>query len=677
MKLVSITLCNFRCFGPEPQTICLDALTAFVGDNGTGKSAVLNALRRLFGITQLDRQLERLDFHIPADMDPMEQEKQELSIEVRIAFPELAGVTDNEESGVSTCFRYMVVDEEGGVPYSRIRLSAVWSKGNLPEGTIEDQIQWITSADGDEEAVQPLRPHERSRIHVLYVPATRNPSDQLRAVSRGTLYSLLRAARWSDETKDAIKAASETIQTEFENTAAVTELHDKISARWSEMYDGQWYSEPRLQPVSSSLNDLLRRVAVAFRQPDTGSTIDEQCLSDGLRSLFYLALVTAAFDVERSLVERAGTEDTPFESDALSPPDLTLFAIEEPENHLAPHYLSRIIGILHRVAERSSGQVAIASHSASILRRVDPSSVRHFRIDQGKQCSMVRSIELPDDNAEAFKYVKEAVQAYPELYFSRFVILCEGDSEEVVLPRIAETLGVAVDEGFISIVPLGGRHVNHFWRLLNDLAIPHLTLLDLDRERHGGDWGRVKYGLTQLLECGEDAASVLACRLKGGGNGQLSRNSLKTFHQRKPDDTRLSIWIARLEEYGVFFSAPLDVDFLMLTHFQNAYMKLETDERGPRIPDLTKRPIAYAKRMKEAKVAVLGEQGGDGSTYDETERTLFPWYTYRFLGQGKPSTHLMALSRLTDQELLDNMPPVFQSLFQYVQDALNLEPDKA
>ena len=41
--------------------------------------------------------------------------------------------------------------------------------------------------------------------------------------------------------------------------------------------------------------------------------------------------------------------------------------------------------------------------------------------------------------------------------------------------------------------PISGRHVNHFWRLLNDLEIPFITLLDLDRERDGGGWGRIKY----------------------------------------------------------------------------------------------------------------------------------------------------------------------------------------
>ncbi|WP_312841738.1 ATP-dependent endonuclease [Sinorhizobium psoraleae] len=68
--------------------------------------------------------------------------------------------------------------------------------------------------------------------------------------------------------------------------------------------------------------------------------------------------------------------------------------------------------------------------------------------------------------------MREAVRTYPELYFARFVVLGEGASEEVVLPRLAEAMGLDIDRSFVAVVPLGGRHVNHLWRLLTDLDIP-------------------------------------------------------------------------------------------------------------------------------------------------------------------------------------------------------------
>jgi hypothetical protein len=43
-------------------------------------------------------------------------------------------------------------------------------------------------------------------------------------------------------------------------------------------------------------------------------------------------------------------------------------------------------------------------------------------------------------------------------------------------------------------------YVNHFWRLLNSLKIPYVTLLDFDIDRNGGGYGRIKYAVEQLLK---------------------------------------------------------------------------------------------------------------------------------------------------------------------------------
>ena len=48
-------------------------------------------------------------------------------------------------------------------------------------------------------------------------------------------------------------------------------------------------------------------------------------------------------------------------------------------------------------------------------------------------------------------------------------------------------------------------------------------------------------------------------------------------------------------------------------------------------------------------------------------------HCYRFLGQGKPSTHLLAFGRLTDEELLEGMPDEFRKIFAAIRERLNLD----
>ena len=51
MTITSVSLRNFRCFGDSPVTVDLaDDITALVGANGFGKTALLIAMTRLFGL---------------------------------------------------------------------------------------------------------------------------------------------------------------------------------------------------------------------------------------------------------------------------------------------------------------------------------------------------------------------------------------------------------------------------------------------------------------------------------------------------------------------------------------------------------------------------------------------------------------------------------------------------
>jgi hypothetical protein len=52
VHLESLSLTNFRCFGPDPETVTFGPeLTTFIGTNGSGKTAVMLALLRMLGVS--------------------------------------------------------------------------------------------------------------------------------------------------------------------------------------------------------------------------------------------------------------------------------------------------------------------------------------------------------------------------------------------------------------------------------------------------------------------------------------------------------------------------------------------------------------------------------------------------------------------------------------------------
>lgn len=315
----------------------------------------------------------------------------------------------------------------------------------------------------------------------------------------------------------------------------------------------------------------------------------------------------------------------------------TVVAVEEPENSLSPHYLGRIVNALNEMTSDGDAQALIATHAPSMLRRVAPERIRYLRLSR-ERTSCVTHIQLPDATDDAHKFVREAVQAFPEVYFSRLVVLGEGDSEEIVLPRLLQAKGAPVDESAVSIAPLGGRHVNHFWRLLSALQIPYLTLLDLDVARYQAGWGRIKVVNDQLAKFEPKKVLPEDWSLPKWNTKEAP---VRTHHWF--DDKKKSVF-RELESRGVYFSEPLDLDFAMLLAYPDAYGVVKEDPEESTIK------------------AVLGKSYHDASQYSKDEQELFNTYHQRFKLGSKPAAHIDALAQLTDEELLADMPVTLSRL---------------
>lgn len=650
MNLERLILTNFRCFGPRPRKIDFTlGMTAFIGANGSGKTAVMLSLLRLFGVTNEQRRINRQDFHVPVnEVDPPRQRN--LVIEVILGFPELDG-GDALGPAIPEFFHQMAADDNGRLK-CRLRLEASWTDDGSLDGAIDLKFVAIRTLRRtfEESDISELKAIDRARIQMVYVPAMRDPISQVTAFLRGRLW---RAITWSEDVRQMLLESGESLNTSFRAEPAVDVITTAVKSRWQELHKAGTDMTPSFRPVDLRFQQFIRKVEVIFHPDETGNDRNLDDLSDGQRSLFHIAMTAATLDIEGTIAN--GTIPAGFQTDGVPLPVLTLIAVEEPENNLAPFYLSRIIRQIEDLAAGQRAQAIVSSHSASILARIEPSQVRHFRLDPATRTARVNKIHMPMGDEDAGKYVREAVRTYPELYFARFVILGEGSSEEVVLPRLAEAMGMSIDRSFVAVVPLGGRHVNHLWRLLADLDIPHATLLDLDVGRAGGGWGRIKTACGQLLTNGTDPARLLGDNLVGGDIAA----ALSAFDRRPFDRDSLQLWVRWLRKFGVFFCTPLDLDMSMLCAFP-AYKELEEGMRGP-------------AGTRGAKSAVLGF-GGAPQTYKAAYNDAFRWYRYLFLGRGKPSTHIRVLSKIDADTLRAHAPEDIAELLRHVESQIAAEP---
>lgn len=681
MKLTKVIINNFRSFG-DSQVIGFNDQTVLIGNNSSGKTTVLQALSKLFSDKQNDRIIRKSDFHLPKGLRPGENSRT-LFIETIFEFDELDGTAYSP--AIPSFFEHFTVSQGDAKPFLRIRLESSWEDDGTVEGSIDTQIYYISSAEDIIKDEDKHRAHRKDldKIRVLYVPASRTPEKELGNASGSMLSRLVNSINWTDdEIKEITNKIDELNNTFLSESGALTQINQEIQKSWKLYHEDNRFSQAELTINSSEMAGALRQIALKFSPTTTEEAFTVSDLGDGLRSIFYFSLVDSILDIELKIIkDREENPDNP--RFKLIPPILTILVIEEPENHIAPHHIGKLVKRFKQLSNNDNSQVVLTSHSPAIVKRIEPEDLRYLRIENNDRVlqTIVSGIQLPQAIDESYKYIKGAIQAYPELYFAKLVVLGEGDSEELLLPKFFDLLGKEIDSSQISIVPLGGRHVNYFWKLLNSLKIPYITLLDFDNERYGGGWGRIKYISQHLYE--------LNTEFQEWFNTQgLDFNEIGARECESMEDKHLINWFYKLEEFNVYFSSPLDIDFLMLQHYKEHYLDMLSSKEGPvvsyadsggnskkvKLTDLDcidKLQLeGLEKRIEEAKIATLKDKSGPGDSFTSEEKELMIWYQYFFLGRGKPTTHMQFLSSISDDELKRNLPPVFEKMVRRAEELL-------
>lgn len=664
MQLTKLFISGFKSISNEhPQTINLEhEITAFIGHNGTGKSAVLEALNKLFSIDHSLRGLSLADFHATENDN---NEPKELVIEAYFCFPN----DDNNPIAIPHLIDSLTIADDDGDLIFRVRLEASLSFDFSPMGDIEENI-WVIATDEEvpnEDDKIRLTAAVRNAIQVNYVPANRDPLAQLKYSSRAILGRLLKSIKWNEDTQSDFEVKAEALNQLTIDNPALKEITASINNSWQTIYKGRYLSEAILNFPLGNIDEILRLLQLQFNPDENGSSIDTSRLSDGQKSLVYFALTKALFDIDKVTRKAVSlSEETNFDPDKMKLPIFSLIALEEPENHLSPHYLGRIVNLIKEYGQSELCQSIVSTHSSSIVGRIEPKQIRHFRLDYQHKSTSISSLTLPKEADEQAKFISEAVKAYPEIYFAKLVILGEGDSEQVIIPKVLEHFSTDSDSHSISIVPLGGRHVNHFWRLLDSLKIPYITLLDFDIDRNGGGFGRIKYVIEQLSNY-KDVNYLHKDMLDCIPNWDDPRSPVDfTVSFKNKDETTSIINLKdELEKNNVFFSSPLDIDYSMIECFPEIFCTPDKayGERGPVEGKEDEEENVVGSREVALLKAVL-KKGNSGVRYNFTGDYLnnFLWYRYRFLSnKSKPASHVRMFSKLEENypsiEIVRKLPP--------------------
>lgn len=602
MFIKSMKISNFQCFSEVPVDIDFEKdITCLIGNNGAGKTSILKAIQKVFGNTTDERTIFKSDFHVATG----ETDLQNRQLYIDIVFEFL----DKNEVKTLAFFSPVIYESKNKTFQARMRLEALWNEDEY-EDDVSSTLFWVLTDEdvdfGDETPLKiKVENHERRQINLIYVPATRNAKSILNIELKRIIKKIERYADISETDRLAIENDSKVLGEKVNAITAVQSIQTSINNVWNKIHDSSLphYGNIKLEIISNKFEDLVKSLILKLFPSETEDLKDINELSDGQISLLYLTLSMALYEIE---VQHENNKLSGLKEQDYDAPIFTIFALEEPENHLSPFYLSRIIDALEDRSKSNSIISIVTSHSPNVVRRLN--KVEQIRFLRQECCGNDRKtisckILLPENkDEEDYKYLNQAVLSHPEIYFSKLVVLGEGDSEEIVLPVIAQKKSCNFDTSFVSFVPLAGRHVNHMWRLLNELKIPYVTLLDYDLGRDGG-------GEKRLFEISEKLG--------------LPKTSTKEI----------------LEEHNVFFSYPLDFDMLMITAFPDFYIDNGQDDE-------------HNKLVK----SVLGKNG-DESKYVAPNNfftdELLRKYRYLFKTKSKVTSHYLICDKIKNMEVSD------------------------
>jgi putative ATP-dependent endonuclease of the OLD family len=482
MQLDRLRVRNFR--NLADLDVPLSPGTVVVGENRAGKSNLVHALRLVLdaSLPNSDRQLRAEDFWDglsdgSAGWDPM-AEGAVIDVTVEMS------AFDDDPVLLAVLGDALISEDP-----VRARLTFRFAPRPTPSGEDPGSAGYEWRIFGGEDEDLHIAGDLRGYLHFVYLHALRDVAGDIVSWRRSPLRGLLEAAAAdaSPEELQAVAAAISAANAEITQLVPIEQLGRRITERTREMVGGNQALEAELGVAALDPIRLLRELRLFV-----DGTKRRSIASASLGSLNVLYLALLELGLEQRL---KGTEIAH-----------VVMAIEEPEAHLHPHLQRLIFRRLLRPEERETEQTTlVTTHSPHIVSVAPPRNLVVLRsVGDRTEAAVAAVAALESEEWNDIERYLDATRA--ELVFARGVLLVEGYAEQVLVPALAEALGLDLDQHGISVCAIHGTHFGSYVRFLSALEIPWAVITDGDPTAKGVQAGVGR--ATRLLErLGSDAAA--------------------------------------------------------------------------------------------------------------------------------------------------------------------------
>lgn len=329
------------------------------------------------------------------------------------------------------------------------------------ETFLKEEINWY-----DNEYDKELRFYF-DEIPFFYLEANRDILEDIKSKS-SYLGRILSSLEFSLENKQKIEALiSELNSTTIGSSDILTELETTLRELDTAMDNTN--NNVQLTPFTKKVRDLNKGIRINYSE----FSMDYHGM--GTRSWSSLLVLKSFLNLNHKIYEDNGK------------PYYPILAIEEPESHLHPNAQKKLYSQINEIV----GQKIISTHSNYIAANANLSEIRSL-IKKENNITIGKLLVDNIDDEDNRKIKRQVINTRGELFFSKVVILCEGETEEQSLPLLIEKqLNLDMVSIGINIIGINGGG-NYFpfiyfceslgikWFILSDGETPILKKIKKD-----------------------------------------------------------------------------------------------------------------------------------------------------------------------------------------------------
>lgn len=462
MYLSSVTIENFRCFGDGAhrfELLLRPGLTALVGENDAGKSAVIDALRFVFGTT--DQEWSRLE-----DTDFCSEAR---SREIRIVC-KFEGLSAADKRAFVEYLTYG--DEADAEPVFYINWTAKDS-GDVLKGRPYRRVEVHSGKRGDGPV---LDPEVRESLRATYLRPLRDAEQSLSA-GRGSRLSQVLSHTDEIRTAGGKYDPDRDVDPKTLNVLGIGDFANALLENQQGIESARMKIDQHLDGLSlrGSVVKSSIKVSGAMASEDVRlrSLLEKLDLSTGEGCKLGLGSNNLLFMACELLLLAQEDEGT------------RLLLIEEPEAHLHTQRQLLVMRFLQEQAAEKHIQIIVTTHSPNLASAIDLASIVVIREGRAFSMSQEQTQLSPSD----YRFLQRFLDVTKaNLFFACGVMIVEGEAENILLPALAHVLGRDFTERGVSIVNVGGVGLRRYARVFlrknpesdGQLEVPVACVTDMD-----------------------------------------------------------------------------------------------------------------------------------------------------------------------------------------------------